>query len=163
MKSLVKYAALAAAIVVGGQASATTVTTSFNAKITIVAACTMTTPADLDFGSTGLITANIDQTTTMNVTCTNTTPYNIGLDKGTNGASVSARLMKHTTLAATVPYSLYSNSGRTTNWGNTIGTDTLAGTGTGSAQTITVYGRVAPQSAPTPGSYTDAVTVTLTY
>lgn len=163
MKSLVKYAALAAAIVVGGQANAGTATTSFNAKITIVAACSITTPADLDFGSTGLITANIDQTTTMNVTCTNTTPYNIGLDKGANGASVSARVMKHTSLAATVPYSLYSNSGRTNNWGNTIGTDTLAGTGTGTSQTITVYGRVAPQAAPTPGSYTDAVNVTLTY
>ncbi len=163
MKNYVKLAGMVAAVMVSSAASATTVTTSFNAKIAIVAACTMTTPADIDFGSTGLITANIDQTTTMNVTCTNTTPYNVGLDKGTNGASVTARLMKHTTLAATIPYSLYTNSTRTSNWGTTIGTDTVAGTGSGTAQTLTIYGRVAPQAAPNPGSYTDAVTVTLTY
>jgi Spore Coat Protein U domain len=76
-----------------------------------------------------VLSANIDQTNTISVTCTNTTPYNIGLDKGLNGSSVTTRQMK--TGSAVINYSLFSDSGRTTNWGNTVGTDTVAATGNG--------------------------------
>ncbi len=48
-------------------------------------------------------------------------------------------------------------------WGNTIGTDTVAGTGTGSNQSLTVYGRVPVQSTPVGATYTDTVIVTVTY
>ena len=65
-----------------------------------------------------------------------------------SGATVATRKM--TSGAATVNYTLYSDSGRTTVWGNTIGTDTVAGTGNGAAQTLTVYGRVPPQTTPAP-------------
>jgi spore coat protein U-like protein len=65
--------------------------------------------------------------------------------------------------AATVSYSLYSNAARTTNWGNTVGTDTVAGTGTGSNQSYTVYGSVPAQTTPAPATYTDTITVTVTY
>ena len=61
-----------------------------------------------------------------------------------------------------VTYELYRNTGRTLRWGNTLGTDTQAGTGTGTAQSQTVFGRVAPQT-PNVGSYSDTVTVTVTY
>jgi spore coat protein U-like protein len=64
---------------------------------------------------------------------------------------------------ATVGYALYSNAGRTTNWGNTVGTDTVSGTGNGTGQALTVYGRVPPQSTPAPGAYSDTITVTVTY
>ena len=65
--------------------------------------------------------------------------------------------------ANTVNYTLYSNSGRTTLWGNTVGTDTVAATGNGASQSYTVYGRVPTQAAPAPGTYTDTITVTVTY
>jgi spore coat protein U-like protein len=58
---------------------------------------------------------------------------------------------------------LYSNAGRTTVWGNTVGTDTVAGTGTGATQSLTVYGRVPVQSTPGAGTYTDTVITTVTY
>jgi spore coat protein U-like protein len=46
---------------------------------------------------------------------------------------------------------------------NIVGTDTVAGTGNGTDQPLTVYGRVpAGQQAPS-GSYTDSVTGTITY
>jgi|SRR5271165_1854374 len=96
------------------------------------------------------------------VQCTNTTPYNIGLDAGTaTGATVTTRKM--TNGAATVSYLLYSGSGRTTNWGNTIGTDTVAATGSGTGQSYTVYGRVPAQSTPAPAAYAETITVTVTY
>jgi spore coat protein U-like protein len=39
----------------------------------------------------------------------------------------------------------------------------LTGTGTGLAQSPTVYGRIAPQATPSPGTYNDTIVVTLTY
>jgi spore coat protein U-like protein len=69
-----------------------------------------------------MLAANTDQTSTIDVTCTNTTPYNIGLE-GLNGGSVTTRQMKSAG-PALINYSLFSDAGRTVNWGNTVGTDT---------------------------------------
>ena len=162
MRTLSKLVLGSAFVLAASAAQALTVTTTFQAKIIITAQC-LVSATILDFGSSGVIAANIDQTSTISVTCTNTTPYNVGLDKGTNGASVTTRLMKGGPSLETIAYSMWTNVGRTTNWGNTVGTDTVAGTGNGTAQSLTVFGRVAPQTTPTPGTYTDTVTVTVTY
>jgi spore coat protein U-like protein len=91
-----------------------------------------------------------------------TTPYNIGLDAGTgSGATVAVRKMSNG--GNTVNYSLYSDSGRSTVWGNTVGTDTVAATGNGTSQSYTVYGRVPAQTTPAAATYTDTITVTVTY
>jgi spore coat protein U domain-containing protein, fimbrial subunit CupE1/2/3/6 len=157
--------ALAAFGMAAGAAQAvSTVTNTMPVKITIQNACNVTTtaPTTLDFGTQGPLVANVDSTSTITVTCTNLAPYNVGLDAGLNGAgSISARKMING--VATVGYQLYSNSARSTVWGNTVGTDTLAGTGNGTAQSLTVYGRVPPQTTPAAGIYTDTVGVTVTY
>jgi spore coat protein U-like protein len=141
---------------------AVTTTTTFTVQMTITTSCTIVSASTLDFGTQGVLTANVDQTSTVQVQCTNTTPYNIGLNAGTGtGATVSNRKM--TSGANTVNYSLYSNAGRTTNWGNTVGTDTVSSTGNGAAQSFTVYGRVPAQTTPAPGAYADTITVTVTY
>lgn len=143
-------------------AHAATTTSNFTVQVTITASCTINSAATLNFGSQGVLAANVDQTSTIQVQCTNTTPYNIGLDAGTgSGATVAVRKM--TSGGATVNYTLYSDSGRTTVWGNTVGTDTVAATGNGAAQAYTVYGRVPSQTTPAPGTYTDTITVTVTY
>ena len=141
-------------------ASAATATTTFLVTTTVLNTC-IVAAAPLAFGNYDPTSGtDTDATNAISVTCTSTAPYNIGLDKGTNGTSVTARLMK---LSSTLTYSLYSNAGRTTNWGNTVGTDTVTGTGTGILQTYTVYGR-SPHGAAVPaGAYTDTVTVTVTY
>ena len=43
-----------------------------------------------------------------------------------------------------LPYELYRDSARSLRWGNTLTVDTASGTGTGSAQQLTIYGRVPP-------------------
>src|SRR5262249_25674770 len=87
---------------------------------------------------------------------------NIGLDAGLGtGATVAVRKMSNG--ANTINYSLYSDSGRTTVWGNTIGTNTVAATGNGASQSYTVYGRVPAQTTPAAAAYTYTITVTVTY
>jgi spore coat protein U-like protein len=105
----------------------------------------------------------IAATTTVQVTCTNTTPYNVGLNPGTAiGATVTTRKMTGPA-SATLNYALTQDSGHVTNWGQTVGTDTVAGTGNGSAQTLTVYGILAAGQYPAPGAYSDTITATVTY
>ena len=159
---LVRGFVIMLAAMFSGSAFASTTTSTFQSQITIAASCTILSTTTLDFGSNGVLTANVDQTNTIQVQCTNTTPFNIGLNAGTaSGATVTTRKM--TNGANTVNYSLYSDPGRSVNWGNTVGTDTVASTGNGASQSFTVYGRVPAQTTPAPATYTDTVTVTVTY
>jgi spore coat protein U-like protein len=64
--------------------------------------------------------------------------------------------------ASGLSYFLYSDSGRTTNWGNVTGS-WVSGTGTGTAQNLTVYGRIPASQSALIGSYADTVTVTITF
>lgn len=141
-------------------AQAATATTTFQVTANVTATCQIAA-TNLAFGSYAGV--QTDATSTITVTCTNTTPYNVGLDAGTStGATVTTRAMTGPG-GATLGYALYSDGARTVNWGNTVGTDTVAGTGTGSAQTLTVYGRIPAGSLPAPGAYTDTITATVTY
>lgn len=128
---------------------------------TINANCNVSA-TNVDFGSVGVLASNVDSTGSVTVRCTDSTPYNIGLSAGTgSGATVASRRM--TSGVKTVTYSLYSDSGRTSVWGNTIGTDSVSGTGTGLDQPYAVYARAPAQTTPAPGTYTDTIVVTVTY
>ena len=61
----------------------------------------------------------------------------------------------------TVGFQLYQDAGHTTLWGNTQGTNTASGTGTGSAQSIVVYGQVPAQTTPKPDTYQTTITATV--
>jgi spore coat protein U-like protein len=141
-----------------------TATTTFTVSLTLQANCGITANP-LSFGTTGVLSSALNQQTTVAVTCTNTTPYNVGLDAGTvTGSTVSGRLMAGTTsgnTGTTVGFQLYQDAGHSTVWGNTQGTDTVAGTGTGSAQSINVYGQVPSQATPRPDTYQATVTATV--
>jgi spore coat protein U-like protein len=67
--------------------------------------------------------------------------------------------------ANTLNYMLYTDTGRTTLWGDgTASTARLTGTGTGSAQSSTIYGRIASGQSSTPvGSYSDTILVTIDF
>ena len=147
---------------VGGAAYAATTTSTFTVNVTIQAQCLINSASTLAFGTQGVLIANVDQTSTIVVQCTNTTPYDIGLDAGTGtGASVATR--KLTGGGVTINYRLYSDSGRTTVWGETVSTDTVSATGNGAAQSHTVYGRIPAQTTPAPNTYSDTITITVTY
>lgn len=78
-----------------------------------------------------------------------------------SGGRITARKM--VLGANSIAYQLYQNATRSTVWGNTVGTNTVAGTGNGNVQLLTVYGSVPAQATPPAGTYSDTVTVTVTY
>jgi spore coat protein U-like protein len=136
-----------------------TSTTHFSLTVLIQAACTISANP-LNFGNyTGAL---LNATTTLSVTCTNTAPYTVGLNAGTTaGALVTNRMMIGPS-GVLLKYSLYSNAGRTANWGNSTGS-WVSGTGTGAAQTLTVYGQLPASQKALSGTYTDTITATVTY
>ncbi len=152
---------LTLALALDTSAASTTKTTTFTVSLTITADCSISANP-LSFGSSGVFAAAINQTTTLSVTCTNTTPYNIGLDAGSvAGSTVAARLLSSG--AATLLFQMYSDAGRSVIWGNTVGTNTVTGTGNGSAQSLTVYGQVPVQALPAPNAYTSTVTASVIF
>lgn len=132
----------------------------FNVTATVSRQCTVSA-GPLNFGTTGLLTANTPGTSTLGVQCSSGSAYNVGLDQGLHGTGITARKMALGTNL--IGYQLYSNPGRTTVWGNTVGSNTVAGVGNGSLQNLTVYGSVPPQATPSAGTYGDTITVTVTY
>ncbi len=138
-----------------------TASTSFSATATVLSTCNVGATS-VNFGSTGILNANTDAQGTLSIQCSPSLPYTVSLDGGTSGATdPTQRKMSFT--GANVTYGLYRDSARTLPWGNTVGTNTTSGTGTGVTQSQTVYGRIATQTTPKPGSYSDSVVVTVGY
>lgn len=148
-------------------AQAGTASNTFQVTATVTSACTVS-GTTLNFGSSidPLAAATpLDATSTLSVLCTNTTPYTVALNAGANAGGASnfaSRTMKSG--ANSLGYQLYLDSGRSSVWGDgTASSSTSAGTGTGSTQTLTIYGRLPSLANVVPGSYTDTVTVTVSY
>jgi spore coat protein U-like protein len=133
-------------------------TTTFTVTANAQAACTISA-SNLNFGAYSRV--QLDGTATLSATCSSGAPYNIGLNQGAStGASVTTRKMTGPA-GELLNYSLFQDSARTINWGNTVGTDTVTATGTGIAQTFTVFGRLPASQSAGPGAYADTITVTL--
>jgi len=69
---------------------ATTATTTFNVTATVQATC-LISANNLGFGTYSGTVINLS--TTLSVTCTNSTPYNVGLNAGTATALPSQRVL----------------------------------------------------------------------
>jgi len=157
------HAGLAALVLFApGPAIAGDDTDTFTVTANVLATCEITAN-DLDFGDYNPVAAtNLDASTTLSLTCTNGTPYQVSLDLG-DGAGASAAQRYMVNGGDSLGYTLYRNAGRTLVWGETLGADTLAGTGTGSAAAIDIFGRVPMQQAAPAGAYSDTITVTVTW
>jgi spore coat protein U-like protein len=133
-------------------------TTTFDVTESAQAVCTISANS-LNFGA--YRGPQIDSAVTLLATCSSGTSYNVGLNQGVSaGASVTTRKMTRSG-GGLLSYGLFSDSSRTTNWGNTVGTDTVSATGTGVGQSVTVFGRVPASQPAAPGTYQDTITATL--
>jgi len=139
-----------------------TATTTFRVTAKVQAVCAVTA-SDLGFGTyTSQSGTPLQGTTVLRATCTPSTTYNVGLDQGQSpGATINQRKMVSGT--SNLNYQLYSDASRTKIWGNTTGTDTVTGVGTGTATDHTVFGAVPAAQVVPAGDYADTITVRVYY
>lgn len=116
----------------------------------------------LNFGNTGLLTTAIDSTSRIDVRCTANSPFQIGLGDGLHNTAPLARRMR-SAAGNFIAYELYRDSGRSLPWGAAGSGLSQAGTGSGTNQTFSVFGRVPAQATPPAGGYADVVVVVVTY
>ncbi|QDL35980.1 spore coat U domain-containing protein [Rhodoferax sediminis] len=139
---------------------------SFLVSANVSNSCSVTA-TNIDLGSVAAAVVNsaVPGTGTIKVTCPSSTVYTVGLlPSALNGGTASGTGNMSGVISGNtdkVPYQLYSDAGYTKVWGN-VGTNTVAGTGTGLAQPYTVYPK-APSANYTPDTYSDTVTVNVNY
>ena len=144
-------------------------TATFDVKLTVLKACSVTAGAtsDISFGSQDASATNLEQSNTITVICSKKTPYTIGL-KPSNNATDGAGVMAAQNTAPvtgntdTVAYQLRSTTGTAgTVWGDAVASR-VGATGNGTAQSHTVFATV-PSANVTPDDYKDTVTVSVYY
>ena len=163
LKTLAITALATTALVIGAPMSSSAATSSGTLGVSaVVNASCVVNNATLNFGAydTALVT---DTTGTENiiVTCITGTPYTIGLANGSYFSNPNRRL-KHSSLNVYLNYQRYKDNALTQLWGN-ANPDWVSGTGTGVSQTYAVYGKINALQNVAAGSYSDNVTITLTF
>jgi spore coat protein U-like protein len=142
-------------------AQSQTVSTTFRVSARVEAVCEVTA-TDLAFGTyTAQAGTPTQGSTLLRATCTPGTTYNVGLNEGASGGTVNQRKMASG--ANALNYQLYRDAARSQIWGNTTGTDTVTGVGTGIAQDHTVFGAVPAAQVVPAGDYQDTITVRVYY
>jgi spore coat protein U-like protein len=143
-----------------GQVDAATTSASFSVSVTVQAACAISA-SSMRFEPHDL--RSVSATSTVSVNCIPSTPYNVGLSAGlAPGATVANRKMIGPG-SALLGYSLQSDAGGIVNWVQTVGVDTVAGTGKGSVRKLSVLGQIPAGQYVADGAYADTITVTVTY
>lgn len=162
--------AVAAAWPSAAQAQVTQSTGELEVRLLVNASCDISGStsgglgtAVLDFGTATLLQNAIDADTgtsgtdALEVLCNPGVNYTLTFDAGQNATQIANRAMKREGGTELVSYQLYQDAGRS----NVL--NTISGTGTGTSQVVTVYGRVPAQTAPPPGSYRDIVIITVAF
>jgi spore coat protein U-like protein len=142
---------------------AATVTGNLAVSAQVAPVCEIVSIADIAFGTLDP-TINNPGNGSINWQCTTGTSAEITLDGGASG-NPAARLMSGPG-SNTLAYQLYTDTGYTDPWLNSVGGGvSVTGVGYLGGQALTVYGRVlqAAAAAAVNGSYTDSVTVTITF
>lgn len=137
---------------------------SFTVQATVVNECKITNPpTNINLGNVSANRLNIGGSNSIGVTCTNATPYTIGLVPSNKSLAGAGVMTGTTSNSDMIPYQLHSADGKA--WGapttESLGNG-VAGNGNGAAQNHTVYVTV-PNTDVTPDSYSDRVTVTVYY
>lgn len=135
-------------------------TSSFTVSANYLSNCIMAT-SNLSFGTIGGLATAIDAEAPLSLTCSTGGSYTLALDGGQAAASDPTQ-RKMSKSGVTVTYGLYRDAARQLPWGSDM-TTVRGGTGTGNAQSITVYGRIPVQAMPPPGTYQDVIVATVSY
>ena len=155
---------LASSVSPVGQSDASTQQTTVQVTANVQVSCQITA-TDLDFGTYDKHESKAtDAQSNIEVDCTKGANWNLGLDKGLHGEDVEHRAMANDTDGVLLDYGIFQDPAHTLNWGDTVGVDTVSGTGTGVVQEIGAYGDIPKrQNQVTAGGYSDTITATITF
>lgn len=128
---------------------------AINASIASTCAVALSQPGTL----TGAPGAVLSVSASVNITCSNGAPYTVSLGNGSN-ADGSSRRLRHSNAALTsnnfIPYTISGTQAADT-------APSFPGTGSGTAQATTIWIRAAVPATAAVGTYSDTVTVSVTY
>jgi len=169
MKILVAGTAIAGLALAAAPAQAGVATSNMAVSMNVSANCTITA-GNLAFGSYDPVTANastaLNGSAVLTLNCTNGATTKVTLGQGANantGSTDAAPLRRSKAGTNYLSYSLFTDSGRTTTWGNTAATG-LDYIGTGASDSsVVVYGQVAAGQNVPGGAYQDTVVATVTF
>jgi spore coat protein U-like protein len=157
------FALLAATLLCSNPAVAGSAVTSMPVGATVEAACTVSA-TDLEFGAFSPFDGARDATASIFATCSNGTMFDLSLDAGTGtGATAATRRMTHATSGNLLDYGLYSDPARSEPWGDELKLNTIEGEGDGSTQQLVVYGRIPDPTLAAVGTFSDTITLTVSY
>jgi spore coat protein U-like protein len=150
----------------GGSSAATTAT--LTVSVTVRNSCAVSSGGGtLAFGVYDPVGANtavsLTQSSGFQIQCSNGTAAAIALSQGSNPSAAStdaAPIRNLTNGNAKLNYQLYSSAAQSKVWDNV---HSVSQTGSGMPQTVTIYGVISPGQNVPPGTYTDTVTITVSY
>ncbi|MDM1342545.1 MULTISPECIES: Csu type fimbrial protein [Acinetobacter] len=132
--------------------------TTFKVQMTVTERCDIETgqTQDIDFGTIQRSSSNLTAYGSLNVSCTEGTPYAITLH--------SDKALKNTQdNSVQIPYQLYQDEAYKVVWGNSS-QEGFTQSGTGTDQPLKVWAKVEDGKTNVPaGTYTDTVVATVTY
>ena len=166
---------IVSAIVIGSTGISTAsfaLDSSMTVTTTIGTSCSVNAPTMtfLSYDGSALVeaTANITSTCTLGGAVVITLDDGLHAELDSNELTNPNRQMKRAGVVGAgvdadfLKYNLYTDAGKSTEWG-TASTNDVDITGTGAPATTTVTGTMAASQAVTAGSYSDTVKITLTF
>ena len=156
-------AAAVLAVTASPSSFAATTTGVLTVNATVQATCSVSA-ATLAFSQYRPTLGAVTASTNIAVTCNTGSVYDVGLSGTAGGRTMTGGVGG----ADVLDYNLFQNAGLTTQWGNTVGVggNTVSGTGNSAVQNIPVFRQIPDtpaNQANSTGSYTDPVTITITY
>jgi spore coat protein U-like protein len=169
LSRVVRVVAGAAAMMAAttGAAMANTSTTNLSVSAQVSSTCTIAAGA-LTFTSYDPVAATqVDGSAALTVSCTKGATATVTLGQGSHAGGGSTDAVPVRRMADSgsnfLAYALFSDTGRSTTWGNTAGTGVSYTSTSSAGSPITVYGRIAASQDVPSGSYSDTVVATVTF
>ena len=135
-----------------------TATTTINVQANVIAACSVSA-SNINFRDIPIVEGMINNATgNVSVTCPNSVNYTIDLGEGQNPPG---RRMRNASGSGFIYYELFKDINHRDVWRDRL--QSLPDTGNGSAQSHTVFGRVISSADSLLDTYTDVISVTVTY
>lgn len=174
MNKILCLSTLALGLGMASTTFAATATGTLTVSVTVTESCTVntsdtgtTTDAALAFGSQTTFASAVDantsstSSTAMTILCNTGTDWTLADNGGANLSDTQRRMAGGT--SEYVPYDLYGTDSTYTT-AVAVGSTLASGDGTGEAASIVLYGRIpAGTTLPSASTYTDTVTLTLSY